>query len=267
MKRWVRIGIIAAVVIGVIVALAYNALSSNNANLIPYAGQPVGQAQMAALYSAANNATLAQKVGVGAVGVYPVKVSGQPIVQNGKPTVLYIGAEYCPFCASARWGLVLALMRFGNLTNLEYMTSSATDYAPSTPTFSFANAIYSSKYINFISVETETNTDTPLQSPTAWENTTFYKYDVPTASCSSGGCIPFIDFNNNTVQLGASFSPQLINSYSWAQIIAQLNNPNSTIALAVIGNANIFTAQICKITGFTPSVCHASYIAQLLNLS
>jgi hypothetical protein len=32
-------------------------------------------------------------------------VTGQPaLTAGGKPEVLYIGGEYCPFCAAERWG-------------------------------------------------------------------------------------------------------------------------------------------------------------------
>ena len=32
---------------------------------------------------------------------------------NGKPEVLFIGAEYCPYCAAERWSVVEALSRLG----------------------------------------------------------------------------------------------------------------------------------------------------------
>ncbi|HEX8036257.1 MAG TPA: DUF929 family protein, partial [Ktedonobacterales bacterium] len=34
---------------------------------------------------------------------------------TGKPQILYIGAEYCPFCAAERWSLIVVLGRFGAL--------------------------------------------------------------------------------------------------------------------------------------------------------
>jgi hypothetical protein len=32
--------------------------------------------------------------------------------------MLYIGAEYCPYCAAERWPLVMALSKFGTFSNL-----------------------------------------------------------------------------------------------------------------------------------------------------
>ena len=60
-------------------------------------------------------------VGKGSVLTYnPVpitKVTGPPLTSNGKPEMLYIGAEYCPYCAAMRWSMAVALSRFGTLFN------------------------------------------------------------------------------------------------------------------------------------------------------
>ncbi len=265
-RKKIYVAVIA--VIAVIAALLLN--SQTNPALLQSVNQPVAQSQMAALQAIANNRSLANSVGIGVIGqaTFPTKILGNRIIQGGKPTVLYIGAEYCPFCAATRWGMILALMRFGNLAGLKYMTSSSTDYSPSTPTFTFVNSTYSSQYITFIPVETENNTGVYLQSPTQWENTTFYKYDVPTPSCPSGGCIPFIDFGNRTVQLGADYSPILIEHYTWAQIIGMLNDTGSPVSQSIIGSADVFTAQICAMDNFTPSsICSAPYVKTIINES
>src|SRR5215471_17073708 len=39
--------------------------------------------------------------------------SGAPLTSGGKPEMLYIGAEYCPYCAAMRWSMAVALSRFG----------------------------------------------------------------------------------------------------------------------------------------------------------
>ena len=36
-----------------------------------------------------------------------------PLTQNGKPEVLFIGGEYCPYCGAQRWAIAAALSRFG----------------------------------------------------------------------------------------------------------------------------------------------------------
>ena len=182
---------------------------------------------------------------------------------NGKPTVLYISAEYCPFCAAERWALVIALLRFGNFTKLHYMASSAYDYAPDTPTFTFYNSSYNSNYINFVAVElttrnlTSNNTYQILQRPNAWENATFNKYDP-------NGSIPFLDINNETITIGANYDPMEIESYNYTEIIDMLYNSSTPISRYIIGSANLITAQICKADGNKPvSVCNASYVKSI----
>jgi hypothetical protein len=259
MDKKMKIYIVVIVVVLVLGALVYNFYSVNS-NLQTFDNQPVSQTQITQLESASANTTLAKKIGIGVIGAFPTDVNGTPIIINGKPTVLYIGAEFCPYCAATRWQMIIAFMRFGNFTGLKYMTSDPTDVYGGTPTFTFYNSTYESQYVNFIPVEQETNTGAPLQQPSAWENTTYARYDT--------GGIPFIDFGNKSIQGGADYSPGLIYRLSWTQILSQLNNVNSSVAQSIIGGANIYTAHICAITNFTPaSVCDAPYIKQALNLS
>ena len=52
----------------------------------------------------------------------PASIDAPALTADGKPEVLYVGAEYCPFCAAERWPVVVALSRFGTWSGL-----SATD--------------------------------------------------------------------------------------------------------------------------------------------
>ncbi|MBV8194421.1 MAG: hypothetical protein JOY80_02725, partial [Candidatus Dormibacteraeota bacterium] len=53
----------------------------------------------------------------------------------------------------------------------------------------------------------------------------------------------------------------LLQGLSWDQIATQLSNPGGQIARAILGNANIITAAICKATNNQPAaVCSAPYI-------
>ena len=91
------------------------------------------------------------------LGSYFATVNGTPLTSGGKPEVLYMGAEYCPFCAAQRWAMVNALSRFGTFTGLTTTHSSSTDADPNTPTWTFYKSTYKSNYINFTSVEETTN--------------------------------------------------------------------------------------------------------------
>src|SRR6516162_759718 len=80
------------------------------------------------------------KVGRGAVPAFTqgkapfAPGSGAPLTSGGKPEMLYIGAEYCPYCAAMRWPMAVALCRFGTLTPLHGIHSSSKDVYPSTAT-------------------------------------------------------------------------------------------------------------------------------------
>ena len=88
----------------------------------------------------------------------PQKVTGlPPLTDSGLPELLWIGAQYCPFCASERWPLVMALSKFGTFTGLGTSYSSASDFAPDTPTLDLTKASYSSRYLVFRHYELATN--------------------------------------------------------------------------------------------------------------
>jgi thiol-disulfide isomerase/thioredoxin len=180
-------------------------------------------------------------------------ITGTPLVLNGKPEVLYMGAEYCPYCAAERWAMIVALDKFGNFTGIEYMQSSATDVYPNTPTFTFVGANYTSNYISFVSVEQLDRSSNQLQTATASETALLNQYDT-------AGSIPFIDFGNQYAITGAQYLPTPLQNANWTQIASQLNNPTSPIALSVDGAANHLISAICKIDGGAPSsVCSQSF--------
>ncbi len=197
----------------------------------------------------------------------PKAISGPALTANGKPEMLYMGAEYCPYCAAERWSMIVALSRFGTFSGLATVHSASVNGAgsaepyPNTPTWTFANAKYTSKYLTFSSVEMQTNipnkstgTYTNLQTPTSAQQALLTKYDAPPyVPAGSNGSIPFIDFGNKYLIAGASYTPQVLAGLSWATIGADLSNPNSAVAKGVDGTANYMTAAICKMTGNQPA--------------
>jgi hypothetical protein len=204
-------------------------------------------------------------VGIGSVpsfmaasegGAPPItKISDTPLTSGGKPEMLYIGAEFCPFCAAERWSMAVALSRFGTFTTpLHGIHSSSTDTDPNTPTLTFYKSTYSSKYLVFTPVENETVTKTLLQTPTASQQALWVKYD--TSNGSQG--FPFIDFGNKYVIKIPSFDPGVLAGMTWSQAAAALHNPSSPVAQGADGAANLITAAICKMTNGQPgSVCTA----------
>ena len=180
-------------------------------------------------------------------------IGGKTLTEGGKPVVLYIGAEYCPFCAAERWPLVTALSRFGTFTDLGATHSATNDVYPNTPTFSFHKAKYSSKYIALQSVELYGNRPVngkypPLEKPTAQQNALISKYDPR-------GTIPFIYFGKY-LQTDASYNPQILAGMTMTQVGQAVGDVNTDQSVAILGSANQITAAICSETGGQPaSVC------------
>jgi hypothetical protein len=195
------------------------------------------------------------------LGSYFATVGGTALTANGKPEVLYLGGEYCPFCAAQRWAMVNSLSRFGTFTGLKTTHSSSTDTDPNTPTFTFYGSTYTSDYVTFTPVEEYSNTPngssgyTTLQTPTSAQQTVAQSYDP-------SGSIPFIDIANQYVQVGnlSPLTPTLLAGKSWSQVGAAMADPTSTLGKAIIGNANYMTAGICKVidnkatTACTPAI-------------
>jgi hypothetical protein len=206
------------------------------------------------------------KVGAGglptiASGGLPMKaITDTALTGSGKPEMLYIGAEFCPFCAAMRWSMAVALSRFGTFGPFTGIHSSSTDTDPNTATLTFRHQKYTSKYLTFRPVENETVTRTLLQKPTKAEQALWVKYD----STSQGVGYPFIDFGNKVIITGPLYDPGVLKGLTWSQIASQLKDPNSAVAKNVNGAANYVTAAICKMTNNTPSaVCGAASVKSI----
>jgi hypothetical protein len=195
-----------------------------------------------------------------------VTVTGGTLTLDEKPEVLYIGGEYCPFCAVERWSLIIALSHFGSFSGLEYMQSSRTDTNPNTPTFTFASATYTSQYIAFVPVEELNRAEQTVTTLTGNESSLFSQYGMCAATGGSGG-IPFIDIANAyVVNCGAQFSLPQVAGEDWTQVASQLNTPGSTVAQEIDGAANTLITAICNVDGGQPSsVCSQPFAALTLD--
>jgi hypothetical protein len=172
------------------------------------------------------------------------------LTSDGKPELLYIGGEFCPYCGAERWALATAVSRFGTLTASDLIHSSPTDTYPNTPTLSFVGSSYTSKYISFVPVEWENENRGVLQTPTAAEQELFKQY--------ANGGFPFVDIGNRYLS-GPQFDPGDLAGLTWAQIAADVQNPSSQIAKDIDGSANILTAALCQMTGGQPgNVCSSA---------
>mgnify|MGYP003589785073 CR=1 FL=1 len=189
-------------------------------------------------------------VGVGSANHAPTAIpNGKPALVDGKPRILYIGAEFCPYCAMDRLSLVSALSRFGTFKDLGDVLSSPNEGPVSNiPTVTFRKATFSSDTVAFTGVETSDRMGQPLDKPTAEDTAIFQQY-------APGGGIPFIYYGSGFAN-SAPYDGAFLAGKKAEDIAAQLQDPNSETSKAVLGGANVMTAQICKETGGKPAtVC------------
>ena len=193
--------------------------------------------------------------------VAPMPSGVPPVESGGLPVVTYIGAEYCPYCASERWPVTVALGRFGAFTDLGTTTSGPPpEPYPNTPTLSFHGSSYASDYLVFSSAETGDRFGNPLDTPTEQQQQLLDTYDTEQYTGSNGG-IPFVMVDNLYAWAGTTYDPSVLEGLSFDEIAVELDDPNSPVAQQIDGAANQITAMVCQATGNAPAdVCSAQYI-------
>ena len=256
-RRLLLAGGSVAVVLALVATLIAVKLTQSPARTAPPASSPT-TAQVQRLVTTVPAATF-DAVGAGTAAGLDT-VAGQPALTiNGKPEVLYMGGEYCPYCAAERWALAAAVSRFGTLSGLSLIHSSPTDVYANTPTLSFAKASYTSKYLAFVPVEwfgEAADPSTPfghvyLQQPTAQQQALFARY--------GGSSIPFVDIGNRYFLPQVQYLPSALAGLTWTQVAAAMRDPSSAVAKDIDGAANVITAAICTLTHGQPAgVCHSA---------
>lgn len=191
----------------------------------------------------------------------PTPVTGGPRLASsaGKPLVLFVGSEYCPFCASERWALVVALSRFGTFSALDDMQSSATSVFPGVQTFSFVHSRYESEYVAFDGIELYSNVPdaqgvyTSIASLSPNQQQLVAHYRPPGSSAEP---FPFVDIANIVVAPTPGFSPAALAQLSQGSIVGDLKPGTTPVARAIVASANYLTAGICAATQQLPAaVC------------
>jgi thiol-disulfide isomerase/thioredoxin len=252
---------VAAGSVGVVLALVATLIAVKLTQSPPRSAPPASAgttAQVQQLVTTVPAATF-DAVGAGTAAGLDT-VAGQPaLTTDGKPEVLYMGGEYCPYCAAERWALAAALSRFGTLSGLSLIHSSPTDVYANTPTLSFAKASYTSNYLAFVPVEwfgEAADPSTPfghvyLQQPTAQQLALFARY--------GGESIPFVDIGNRYFLPQVQYLPSALAGLTWTQMAAAMRDPSSAVAKDIDGAANVITAAICTVTHGQPAgVCHSA---------
>jgi len=176
-----------------------------------------------------------------------------PAFSQVKPILVYVGAEFCPFCAVQRYSMIMALMRFGNFTGLEYMTSGLGDGDIST--FTFVNSTYHSNFIRFEPFEIQDRNHNSLQTLPTNYTSAFQQ--------QGGGEFPFLNFNNKFYIHGSILDYGILSGMNQTQVISSIlavNQVGSELKQA----ANVITAIICETTHNTPAlVCDNASITSI----
>jgi thiol-disulfide isomerase/thioredoxin len=244
-KRLMQVGVpvlVVIVVVGILIAV-----SATRGKKGPNATNQANQTVTSAVTGVP--ASVLDKVGAGSATGPSQLLTGSALTENGKPKVLYVGAEWCPYCAAERWALAQALSRFGTLTNLGQTASDPNDTDPNTPTLSFHGANFTSDTIALTAAEIEDNNHKPFDKLSSSDDKLF-----TTIGKSS---FPFIDIGGK-YQFGVQYDPAILAGKTHAQIADAMSDPSSDIGKAIDGSANVLTAAICQVTNGQPTnVCTA----------
>jgi thiol-disulfide isomerase/thioredoxin len=250
------IGIAVALIVVLIVA-KYAAGPSAKSGIVTSAASTAANQQVTHVPPA-----VLATVGAGTAKGAPQPLTGQPVAdEGGKPTVLFIGAEWCPYCAAERWPMVIALSRFGTFGPLNQTGSSPGDAYPNTATLSLHGVSYTSAYLSFDAKEIQSNQAhngkyRTLDTLTSAESKLFHK---------AGGGVPYVNLAGRYRVL-TQLDPAVLKGKTVDEVAIALSDPSSPIAAAVDGAANLFTAALCQLTGNQPgSVCAAAPIPSLVS--
>jgi Domain of unknown function (DUF929) len=195
--------------------------------------------------------------------VAPTLLAGQPNLQaDGHPEVLYVGSEFCPFCAAQRWPLIVALSRFGRFTGLDNMQSAPESVFPGIQTFSFVGSTYTSPYLTFEPVELYSTQTTPqgtfarIANLNPAQAAVVARYGAATGTRVGTGDLPFVDIADRMVATTSGYSPAVLERQSQATIASDIDHGTGQVGQAIVASANYLTAGLCTATGQRPaSVC------------
>ena len=230
----------------ILIAVPANALSAKGPSAAVIAKQVTG-------------VPIARALSVGAGTATPFRqIQGPFLRANGKPLLLYVGAEFCSYCAAERWAIVNALSRFGTFSRLSLTSSTTDDTFPATPSFSFHGSSYTSRFLTLQAVELSGNTRDitgsypKLDSVTKQQQNIAASLDRPPYAPERGS-IPFIVIAGRFVLFSSQYQPGALQGLNASQVAKALGNLSSPPAQGILGAANWLTASLCEVTGGKPA--------------
>jgi thiol-disulfide isomerase/thioredoxin len=187
-------------------------------------------------------------------------ITDQPLNRpSGKVLVFFMGAGFCPFCAAERWPLIYALERFGRWEGLAVDKSAGADEKYlNLSTYNFAKSKYLSEYIEFIGRETADRNFEPLQELSSED------YDI-LDTYNPDQIIPFLMIDGQFVQVGAGYSPQLLEGLTHDQIKLEIEKTESATGKAIRAEIDNISALVCKATRVSVPYCNSENIKNLMS--
>jgi hypothetical protein len=257
-NRQVGIGsvvlVVVIVVTLVVIKVAGGGGSSNGSVSSPAAGTPI-PASITTKLTSIPVSTLVAAPTTG-VSTSPQAIKDTRLTASGKPDLLYIGAEFCPICATERWAMYVALSKFGTFSPQPGRIHSAVrdgDIA----TLTFYKTTYTSPYFTFTPVETTTNQPdgnyyVTLQTPTAAQQKLWDANEKPTT-------FPWLDFGGKAELISAQYDPAQLEGVSFNNIASDIGNNSTAVGADVDASAKVLIQTICStLTANKPAaVCSA----------
>ena len=124
-NRWLAIGSVAVVVVVVAVFVVVKVAGGGSSGP---PREPIPADQMAHLTSVPVS-TLVEGTADKNLSLTPPQaaVGGARLTAAGNPEMLFVGAEFCPICATERWVMLVALSHFGTFANVSKTHSAVRD--------------------------------------------------------------------------------------------------------------------------------------------
>ena len=244
---------VVVVIVVVVVLVAVGLSSSSTQKAAPrVALTPAEQAHLTSVplstLVAASNTSAASSL------IPAYEIDSPAYTSGGKPGILYIGAEFCPVCATERWPMVVALSQFGTFQNLSQTRSAVKD--GDLATITFYGSTYTSQYLTFTPVEVLTNVPKgnsyePLETPTP-EQVQLWDGVLGTES------FPFVYAGGKYVLNTYQYPATVIQGKSFAQIASDVGDNSTPVGASIDAASAALVKYICGITGQQPaSTCQA----------
>ncbi len=242
-NRAIRIWAVILVIVAVIGLVAVSSLGGATTpagSSSPASGVPIPAAILSRLQSIPVKTLMSAPSG--GLDVYPGGIKDPRLTSGDKPELLFIGAEFCPVCATERWAMYVALSKFGTFVPQPGEIHSALRDGD-IQTLTFYKSKFTSPYLTFMPVEATTNEPdgdyyVSLQTPTATQLRLWKSH--------TGETFPWLDFGGVKQLTSAQYDPSVLEGMTFNAIAAQIGNNSTVVGADVDASAKVLIQTICS---------------------